>query len=136
MDCYCHYHHPISFWLKKRFPGFPIRGFSQKEDIFHKASSDNKPRSLWEKVINASTSVLGIILILTGLSVAAWISRPYITFLFSTSKIETLEKKAELLGQTQVDMVKKSEEFAKKAEVPTQISGGFKFATTSVQNKI
>jgi len=112
---------PISFWMKKRFSGFPIRSFSQKEDISHNASSNNKPRSFWKKAINVSISVLGGVLIVAGLSIAVWISRPYITFLFATSKIETLQKKAELLGHTQGDMVKKSDESDKKTEVPIQI---------------
>jgi len=64
---------------------------------------------------------LGGVLIVAGLSIAVWISRPYITFLFATSKIETLQKKAELLGHTQGDMVKKSDESDKKTEVPIQI---------------
>jgi LPXTG-site transpeptidase (sortase) family protein len=112
---------PISFWLKKRFPGFPIRSFSQKEDILQEPSARNKPASFRGKTVNVSISVVGVLLIVAGLSIAAWISRPYITFLFATSKIETLEKKAELLGQTQGDMVKKIEESEKKGEVPIEI---------------
>jgi len=98
---------PISFFLKKRFPGVSIGSFSQKEELLHKPSSSNKPRSFWEKAINVSISGLGVMLILAGLSIAGWISRPYITFLFSPSKIEALEKKAELLGQDQGYEIKK-----------------------------
>ena len=112
---------PISLWLKKRFPGFPIRSFSQKEDILQEPSSNNKQISFWEKIINVSISVLGVILIVSGLSIAAWISRPYITFLFSTSEIETLEKKAELLGQTQGDVIKKNVASEKKTEISTNV---------------
>jgi len=75
----------------------------------------------WKKTLNVSFSVLGVILIIAGLSIAVWNYRPYITFLFSTSKIETLEKKAELLGQAQGDVIKKSEVLQKKAELPIQI---------------
>ena len=64
-------------------------------------SSDEKtPVSLWRKTLNISVSALGVILIVTGLSLAIWISRPYITLLLSTSKIEALENKVKL-GQVQ-----------------------------------
>jgi LPXTG-site transpeptidase (sortase) family protein len=101
---------PIAFWLKKRFP-------SQKEDILEEPSSNNKPISFWIKTVNVSLSVLGVILIVAGFSIAGWIARPYITFLFSTSKIEALEKKAELLGQVQEDNKKERKEPEKMAEV-------------------
>jgi LPXTG-site transpeptidase (sortase) family protein len=112
---------PISFLLKKRFSGFPIRSCSQKEDIPHNASSNNKTRSFWEKVVNVSISILGVVFIVAGLSVALWVARPYITFLFATSKIEKLEKKAELLGQSQGAVINKSEPLEKTLEIPTQI---------------
>jgi len=115
---------PIVVWLKKMFPEFSpfikSGNLSQKEDI-QEPTSNNKPISLWSKAINVSISVLGVVLILVGLSIALWVARPYITFLFATSKIETLEKKAELLGQTQGDMINKSEPLDKKAEVLIQI---------------
>jgi LPXTG-site transpeptidase (sortase) family protein len=98
---------PISFWLRKRLPELSIWSFSQKEDILQNKSSNKTPKSFWQKTLNVALSVVGIILIVAGLSIAAWISRPYITFLFSPSKIETLEKKAGLLGQVQVDKIKK-----------------------------
>jgi len=116
---------PIVVWMKKRFPEISpfikSEDCPQKEVILQEPSSNNKQISFREKAINVSISVLGVVLIISGLSVALWISQPYITFLFSTSKIETLEKKAELLGQTQEDMVRKSEESEKKAEVPRWI---------------
>ena len=114
---------PISFWLKKRFPAFSIGSFTQKEDILQNKASNNKPISSWQKTLNVSLSILGIILIVAGLSIAGWISRPYITFLFSPSKIEALEKKAELLGQVQENQAEKSDSLEKKAEIPAQDQG-------------
>ena len=114
---------PISFWLKKRFPEFSIGSFTQKEDILQNKGSNNKPISSWQKTLNVSLSVFGIILIVAGLSIAGWISRPYITFLFSPSKIEALEKKAELLGQVQENQAEKSDSLKKKAEIPAQDQG-------------
>jgi len=63
-------------------------------------------------------TVLGVALICTGLSIAAWISRPYITFLLSTSKIEALEKKAESFEHDQVYTIKNSELIGKTAVFP------------------
>jgi LPXTG-site transpeptidase (sortase) family protein len=111
---------PISFWLKKRFPAFSGGSFTQKDDIFQKKASNNYPMSLWRQTVNVSLSVFGIILIVAGLSIAGWISRPYITFLFSPSKIEALEKKAELLGQVQENQAEKSDSLEKKAEISAQ----------------
>ena len=116
---------PIAAWLKKRFPKLSIciksADFSQKEGILHEPSSHNKPTSFRGKTVNVSISVLGVVLIVAGLSIAVWISRPYITFLFSTSEIETLEKKAELLGQVQMDEIKMSGALEKKTEISAQV---------------
>lgn len=113
---------PILFWLKKRFPEHSISNkstdLSQEEDILRTPPSNNKQLGFWSKSVNVSISVLGVVLIVAGLSVAAWISRPYITFLLSPSKIELLEKKAELLGQVQEDTIKESQEPEQKEEVP------------------
>jgi sortase (surface protein transpeptidase) len=105
---------PLVLWLKKKFP-------SQKKDILQELSSHNKPTSFRGKTVNVSISVLGVVLIVAGLSIALWIARPYITFLFSTSKIETLEKKAELLGQVQRDEINKSGALEKKTEISAQV---------------
>jgi LPXTG-site transpeptidase (sortase) family protein len=91
----------ISFWLKKRFPELSIwnkaERFSQNKKNLEELPSDKKaPIGLWRKVLNISFSMLGILLIVTGLSLAVWISRPYITLLLSTSKIEALENKVKL----------------------------------------
>ena len=114
---------PISFWLKKRFPAFSIGSFTPKEDILQNKASNNKPISSWQKILNVSLSVFGIILVVAGLSIAGWISRPYITFLFSPSKIEALEKKAELLGQVHENQAEKSDSLAKKAVISAQDQG-------------
>jgi LPXTG-site transpeptidase (sortase) family protein len=82
------------YWLRKRFPGFPIW---TKADT---RAAPKAPTSLWRKTLNVSTSALGIILIAAGFSLAIWISRPYVTLLLSTSKIEALENKVKL-GQVQ-----------------------------------
>ena len=112
---------PILFWLKKRFPELSICSFSEKEDILHEPASNHGPISLWSKTVNISISVLGIILIVAGVSTAIWVARPYITFLFSSSKIEALEKKAELLGQTQGDEIEKSDALKKETEISAQV---------------
>jgi len=88
------------FWIKKRFPELSIWNtvdrFSQSREE-KGTTPDKKPQtSFWRKTLNVSFSVLGIILIMTGLSLAIWISRPYITLLLSTSKIEALEKKVKI----------------------------------------
>jgi LPXTG-site transpeptidase (sortase) family protein len=111
---------PILFKLKKRFPEHSISNKStdlSQEDILQTPSSTSTPISVWRKTVNVSISVLGVVLIVAGLSIALWISRPYITFLFSPSKIESLEKKAELLGQVQEDKIRKSKESEKIVEV-------------------
>jgi LPXTG-site transpeptidase (sortase) family protein len=107
---------PILFWLKKSFPD-KSGDLSQGVDILQTSSSTPTPISFWSKAVNVSISILGLFLIFAGLSLAVWISRPYITFLFSPSKIESLEKKAELLGQVQEDDVKKHKEPEKMVEV-------------------
>jgi len=114
---------PISFWLKKRFPEFSIGSSTQVEDNLQNKASDNKLISFWQKTFNVSLSVIGVILIIAGLSISGWISRPYITFLFSPSKIEALEKKAELLGQVQENKAEKSDSLEKKAGIPAQDQG-------------
>ena len=87
----------IAYWLQKRFPELAIWNKAEMRAV----SSDTKPSAnLWRKIANAALSVLGIILIVAGLSLAIWISRPYITLLLSTSKIEALENKVKL-GQVQ-----------------------------------
>ena len=111
---------PILFKMKKRFPEHSISDKStdlSQEDILQTPSSTSTPISFWSKAVNVSISILGIILIVAGLSIALWVSRPYITFLFSPSKIESLEKKAELLGEVQEDKIKKSKEPEKIVEV-------------------
>jgi LPXTG-site transpeptidase (sortase) family protein len=95
----------ISFLLKKRFPELSIwnkvEKYSQSKKNLEELPSDEKaPISFWRKALNISISVLGIILIVTGLSLAIWISRPYIALLLSTAKIEALENKVKL-GQVQ-----------------------------------
>jgi LPXTG-site transpeptidase (sortase) family protein len=114
---------PISSWLKKRFPTFSSGSSAQKEDILQNKASNKKTISFCKKTLNASLSVLGVILIIAGLSIAGWISRPYITFLFSPSKIEALEKKAELLGQVQENQAEKSDSLEKKTEITAQDQG-------------
>lgn len=83
----------IAYWLQKRFPQLAI--WNKAESVSRQAASSDKqaPVSLWRKTLNISLSVLGILLIVTGLSLAIWISRPYMTLLLSTSKIEALENK-------------------------------------------
>jgi LPXTG-site transpeptidase (sortase) family protein len=106
---------PLLSWLKNRFPD-KSTDVSQEEDILQTSSSTPTPISFWNKTVNVFISVLGVVLIFAGLSLAVWVSRPYITFLFSPSKIESLEKKAELLGQVQEDKISKHKEPKKITE--------------------
>jgi len=87
----------FAYWMRKRYPELTI----WKKVESRVASSDKKVHaSLWRKTLNVSISALGIVLVAAGLSLAIWISRPYITLLLSTSKIEALENKV-ILGQVQ-----------------------------------
>ena len=86
-----------AYWLKKRFPKVPIW---KKAESRTRLSDEKTPISLWRKIASASLSAIGIILIVVGLSLAVWISRPYIALLLSTSKIDALENKVKL-GQVQ-----------------------------------
>ena len=83
----------IGYWLRRTFPAFAI---SKKAESGTKLSYKKIPVSLWTKIANVSFSILGVLLIVAGLSLAIWISRPYITLLLSTSKIEALENKVKL----------------------------------------
>jgi LPXTG-site transpeptidase (sortase) family protein len=90
----------IAYWLRKRYPELSIWHKTEGASLQEASSAKKAPASLWRRIANASLSVLGILLIVTGLSLAIWISRPYITLLLSTSKIEALENKVKL-GQVQ-----------------------------------
>jgi len=86
-----------AFLLRNRFPDLSIwRRAERTSQISGKQSTP----SLWRKILNISFSVLGIILVVMGLSLAIWISRPYFTLLLSTSKIDALEQKVKT-GQVQ-----------------------------------
>lgn len=87
----------IVYWSKKRFPGLPIWKMG-KMGVRQEALPSDKtaPYSLWRKSLHISLSALGVVLVVAGLSLAIWISRPYITLLLSSSKIEALENKAKL----------------------------------------
>lgn len=110
----------ISPWLKERFPDL---SFSQKsaglsdKDAYQESSSANKPTGLWDKTVNISTSVYGILLIVFGLGIALWLSKPYVTFLFSSSKIEALERKAARFEFVQRDAMKRIMENRARHEV-------------------
>jgi LPXTG-site transpeptidase (sortase) family protein len=87
----------IAYWLRKRYPELSIWNKAKSRAV---SSKEKIPASLWRKTLNISLSALGVILVVAGLSLAIWISRPYITLLLSTSKIEALENKAKM-GQVQ-----------------------------------
>lgn len=88
--------------LKKRSP---------EQSIYNNLASQDNRKSFWNKFVKVSISALGIVLIITGLSIAIWIYKPYLIFMFSTSKIEALEKKAKMLEDY---VVKKNETLEKK----------------------
>jgi sortase A len=91
----------IFYWLRKKFPNLPVWTKVESRSI---ALQGRVTASLWRKTLNISLSALGVILVCAGLSLAIWISRPYITLLFSTSKVEALENKAQR-GQIQGDRI-------------------------------
>jgi LPXTG-site transpeptidase (sortase) family protein len=87
----------VTYWLRRRYPDLPIWN-----KIESRAASSQKKSltSLWKKTLNISLSALGVIFVVAGLSLAIWISRPYVTLLLSTSKIDALEHKVRT-GQIQ-----------------------------------
>ena len=80
----------IAYGLKNRYPEHSL--WKKVEHRFV-PSDKQTPVSPWRKTLSISASAFGIILIVGGLSLAIWISQPYLTLLLSTSKIEALEKK-------------------------------------------
>jgi LPXTG-site transpeptidase (sortase) family protein len=90
----------ISYALKKKYSEHSIWSWADRISQRSKDSIQKTPKSLWRKTVHVAIYCIGIILIVTGISLAIWISRPYITLLLSTSKIEALENKAKL-GQVQ-----------------------------------
>jgi LPXTG-site transpeptidase (sortase) family protein len=90
----------ITYFLRKSYPELAIWTKAERGAAFSKEVAEVAPVSFWRKTLNISVSAIGMILIAAGLSLAIWISRPYITLLLSTSKIEALENKAKL-GQVQ-----------------------------------
>jgi LPXTG-site transpeptidase (sortase) family protein len=89
-----------SYILKKRYPDLSIWKKTERVSQGKEDRLQESPKSFWRKALNVVVYCIGIVLIVTGLSLAIWISRPYITLLLSTSKIEALENKARL-GQVQ-----------------------------------
>jgi len=87
----------IAYWLRIRFPESSI--WRKAEDRIVLAD-EKTPLTLWRKTLNIAPSALGVILVVAGLSLAIWISRPYVTLLLSTSKIDALEQKVRT-GQDQ-----------------------------------
>lgn len=96
----------VSFLLRERFPELIIwsnldKWLKHRGDIESETSPAEKVnRSKWKRILDVSSYTFGIILIVTGLSLAIWISRPYITLLLSASKINALEQKVKT-GQVQ-----------------------------------
>ena len=98
----------LLFSLKKRFPSLTVRtgpgdleGLSEKTSVVRQGEAG---RSRWRKTRDRAVYVLGIALIVVGVSLGIWIARPYMTLLLFSSKVETLEKKAQL-GQVEGDWV-------------------------------
>jgi LPXTG-site transpeptidase (sortase) family protein len=91
----------IAYSLRRRFP--ELSKWNKLENRAA-ASKEKNPASLWRRTLNVSVSALGVILIVAGLSLAIWISRPYVTLLLLTSKIEALENKAKY-GQVQENRI-------------------------------
>jgi LPXTG-site transpeptidase (sortase) family protein len=89
-----------SYALKKRYPELSIWKKAEKVSQRREDSIQKPPKSFRRKAFNIAVYCIGIVLIVTGISLAIWISRPYITLLLSTSKIEALENKVKF-GQVQ-----------------------------------
>jgi len=83
----------VLFWSKKSFPGiFTRSGFDRL------AKDEKAPKSFKRKIISYFLYGIGCILIFVGITLGIWITRPYITLLLSSSKVEVLERKV-TLGQ-------------------------------------
>ena len=52
------------------------------------------PRSIWRKVLSSAVYFSGTLLVVAGILMLVWVTRPYFALLLSSSKIELLEKKA------------------------------------------
>jgi LPXTG-site transpeptidase (sortase) family protein len=89
------------FWygIKKAFPSLAVqRASADSQRLVEKALNEcyKSRKSGWRRTVDRLSYVLGIVLIFLGLTLGIWIARPYITLILSSSRIEALERKAEL----------------------------------------
>jgi LPXTG-site transpeptidase (sortase) family protein len=95
----------VSFQLKKRYPNAHLWAWTERLAEVGKGPTitpkeQESPYSFGRKLMNISVYLLGCILVTAGLMLTVWITRPYITLLLSTSRIEALEQKVKR-GQIQ-----------------------------------
>ncbi|MEW6584528.1 MAG: sortase [Nitrospirota bacterium] len=88
----------LSRLLKKRLPETSLWSTLERLSKRKRESLEEKSvsKSIWKKIANCCFYFLGIIFIFGGITIAIWISRPYIALLLSTSRIEALENKVKL----------------------------------------
>ncbi|MEW6587401.1 MAG: sortase [Nitrospirota bacterium] len=93
----------VSFHFKQKFPDaylwrvidrFSFQRISQEEEMF--APDAQKARqSPGRRIVGSFIHVTGFVLVLAGMTLIVWISRPYITLLLSTSKVVELQQRVE-----------------------------------------
>jgi LPXTG-site transpeptidase (sortase) family protein len=91
----------VALWLKQTYPQLShSKGFqwlletSGAVEGQSSTSPEKKaPRTFRQKVTSSVIYGIGLLLIISGLMLGIWITRPYITLLLSSSKMEALEKK-------------------------------------------
>ena len=87
-----------SVQLRKRYPDVPLWAWTERfadgcKSLAVPLRGLQTARSFSRKLMNLSLYLSGCILIVAGLMLAVWISRPYLTLLLATSQIEKLEQK-------------------------------------------
>jgi LPXTG-site transpeptidase (sortase) family protein len=91
----------LSLWLNKSYPQFyqrrGVQWLLQASGAVEGQSSPSQkektPRTLRQKVTSSIIYGVSVLLIISGIMLGVWITRPYITLLLSSSKVEALEKK-------------------------------------------
>jgi len=91
----------LAFWLRKTYPQFyqwkglqwllQISGAVEGQSL--STQKETLPKTFRQKVTSSVIYGMGLLLIISGLMLGIWITRPYISLLLSSSKIEALEKK-------------------------------------------
>jgi len=98
----------LTLWLKQSYPQFYQRkGVQWLLQVSGAVEGQSSPsaqektlRTFRQKVTSSVIYGVSVLLIISGLMLGIWITRPYITLLLSSSKVEALERKV-ASGQVQ-----------------------------------